>query len=109
MTLDDLVEDKGGTVDNEREFKIERLDRDRGFMIRVDFEVPGEENGKYMDTFLSPHVEGRVWQRQDLTNDVVEEAVNNIIDNAQEELEDAKFDGARVREVTRVREVELKE
>lgn len=108
MGLEDIPGiDTEGEDSDEREYNIKRKDLDRGFRIRVDFDVPDKENTMYIDTWLSPHVEDSPWTRADLVNDVVEEAVEDIIDQIHDDHPDAEFDGARVKEITEVREVEF--
>lgn len=107
MGLDKLVEDKGGTVEKDKlEIDIERIDRDRGFEIRVDFDIDDEDSdGKYLETYLSPYVEDTPWTREELTNDVVEEAVYNIISEIREEHPNLTFEEATVTEIAAVRKI----
>lgn len=105
MALDDLVEDAGGTVERGYEYDIERKDRDRGFRVRVDVELPDEED-KYLETYLSPYVNDDTKSprsRKKLTNDIVEEVVDNVVESIQEDKPGAEFQKAEVYESTTVR------
>lgn len=111
MALDNLIEDKGGEVEeNEQSLNIERLDRDKGFRIRVDFDSDDEDSdGKYLDTYLSPYVDDVPWTRGDLTNDIVDEAIHNILSEIKDENPTLTFKEATIREVTAVREIKPEE
>lgn len=111
MALDDLVEDAGGTVDRGYEYDIERKDRDRGFRVRVDIGLPDEED-KYLETYLSPYTDddtGYINSRKKLTNDIVEQVIDNLMESIRDDKPGAKFQEAEVYESTTVRKVTREE
>ena len=64
-------------------------------------------DGYRLNTYLSPYVEDAPWTRQDLTNDVVEEAIHNLVEKVEEEKPHLHIVSVDIEEITTVRKVEI--
>lgn len=100
--LNNLVKEVSG----KRNLDIQRVDCDKGFKMIAHLEDEDGDGYRY-NTYVSVHTEDTPWTRHELTNDKVEEAINNLADKVEEDRPDLTITEVEIVERTRVRDVEV--